>query len=134
MGGVIAVRAALQRPGLITHLVLTVTSGGINVADLGAEDWRPAFLQANPSTPRWFIELDSDLTSELGSIMAPTLLLWGDADPISPVAVGERLARLLPVATLHVLAGGTHDLAQTMASAIAPLIHGHLFSQPWSIQ
>lgn len=134
MGGVIAVRAALQRPGLITHLVLTVTSGGINVADLGAEDWRPAFLQANPSTPRWFIDLDSDLTSELGSIMAPTLLLWGDADPISPVAVGERLARLLPVATLHVLSGGTHDLAQTMASAIAPLIHEHLFSQPWSIQ
>jgi len=48
MGGVIALRAALQRPSLITHLVLTVTSAGINVADLGAQDWRPAFLQANP--------------------------------------------------------------------------------------
>lgn len=129
MGGVVAVRAALQRPDLITHLVLTVTSGGVNVSELGAQDWRPAFLEANPSVPRWFTELQSDLAPSLGSIKAPALLLWGDADAISPVTVGERLASLLPDARLHVLAGGTHDLANTLASAVAPLIDAHLARQ-----
>ena len=42
MGGVIAIRAALQCPQLVTHLVLAVTSGGIDISDLGAEDWRPS--------------------------------------------------------------------------------------------
>lgn len=32
MGGIVAVQAALQRPDLITHLVLTVTSGGVDMA------------------------------------------------------------------------------------------------------
>ena len=41
MGGIVAVLAVLQRPDLITHLVLAATSGGIKMADLGAADWRP---------------------------------------------------------------------------------------------
>jgi pimeloyl-ACP methyl ester carboxylesterase len=126
MGGVIAIRAALQRPDLVTHLVLTVTSGGIDTSSLGAHDWRPAFLEANPSVPRWFTALQPDLKPSLGSVTAPTLLLWGDADPISPVAVGERLAQLLPCTKMHVLAGGTHDLAYALAGTVAPLIDAHL--------
>jgi pimeloyl-ACP methyl ester carboxylesterase len=126
MGGVVAAMAALERPNLITHLVLTVTSGGINTAGLGAQDWRPEFLAAYPLLPPWFADFRTDLTSRLGSIQAPTLLLWGDADPISPVAVGERLAMLLPNAKLHVLSGGAHDLAHTLAVHVAPLIDAHL--------
>ncbi len=126
MGGVIAIRAAVERPHLVTHLVLTVTSGGIATADLGARDWRPEFLAANPRLPRWFNSFTEDLAPSLQLVEVPALLLWGDADPISPVAVGERLASLLPRAELHVLAGGTHDLANTLASSIAPLIDEHL--------
>ena len=126
MGGVIAMQAALNQPKLITHLILTVTSGGINVSDLRAEDWRPAFLETNPSFPRWFIDYKSDLSADLRSIKVPVLLIWGDADPISPVTVGERLRNLLPHARLHVLPGGTHDLAFSLASSVAPLIDEHL--------
>lgn len=126
MGGVIAIQAALKRPELVTHLVLTVTSGGIDVADLRAEDWRLAFLKANPSFPRWFTDYKTDLSANLGSINAPVMLLWGDADPISPVGVGERLSKLFPRARLHVFAGGTHDLANTLATSVAPLIDEHL--------
>jgi pimeloyl-ACP methyl ester carboxylesterase len=126
MGGVIAMHSALARPSLITHLVLAVTSGGVDVADFGAEDWRPAFIAENPTVPRWFIDFQSDLTDRLRAITAPTLLLWGDADPISPVRVGERLARLLPNARLHVFAGGTHDLGNVLAGGVAPLIDRHL--------
>jgi poly(3-hydroxyoctanoate) depolymerase len=82
MGGVVAALVALQRPSLVTHLVLAVTSGGINAASLGAQDWRPEFFASNPSCPRWFGEFTIDLTPRLGSITAPTLLLWGNADPL----------------------------------------------------
>jgi pimeloyl-ACP methyl ester carboxylesterase len=126
MGGVIALQAALRRPDLITHLVLAVTSGGIDISDLGAEDWRPAFRKSNPSFPRWFIDYKLDLSSSLGLIHAPTLLLWGDADPVSPVAVGERLGKLLPHARMHVFAGGQHDLANALAPGVASRIDAHL--------
>lgn len=126
MGGVVAMQVALHRPDLITHLVLTVTSGGVDMSDLQAENWRPAFLEANPSFPRWFIDYNFDLSVNLWSINVPVLLLWGDDDPISPVAVGMRLRELLPHARLHVLPGGAHDLAYTHAASVAPLIDEHL--------
>lgn len=126
MGGVIAIRAALEKPVLVTHLVLSVTSGGMDMRDHGAEDWRPSFHEANPSLPRWFSTYQEDLTPSLPKLRIPTLLLWGDADPISPVGVGQRLASLLPHAKLHIFSGGEHDLASTFAADVAPLIDAHL--------
>lgn len=126
MGGVVAACCALECPQRITHLVLAVTSGGIDVADLGGADWRPAFVEEHPAIPRWFIDFRTDLTAHLRTITVPTLLLWGNADPISPVPVGERLAQLLPNARLHVLAGGAHDLGNRLAARVAPLVDRHL--------
>jgi poly(3-hydroxyoctanoate) depolymerase len=126
MGGVLALQAALAAPGWITHLVLAVTSGGLPMAEHGAEDWREAFRLAHPRLPDWFASAEVDLTDQLPSVASPVLLLWGDADPISPVRVGERLASLLPSAQLVVLPGGTHDLAVEQADVIAPLIDRHL--------
>lgn len=126
MGGVIAVRAALQKPKQITHLVLTVTSGGIDLGEFGAQDWRPAFHAANPSLPLWFAQYKDDLSVQLQSIESPVLLLWGDEDPISPVSVGKRLGSLFPRSELHVIEGGDHDLANVYPSVVAPLIDQHL--------
>lgn len=126
MGGVVAMQVALQRPEFITHLILSVTSGGIDITDLHANNWRPAFIEVNPSFPRWFIDYKSDLSANLGGIKMPVLLLWGDNDPISPVAVGVRLRELLPHARLHILPGGAHDLAHAHPASVAPLIDEHL--------
>ncbi|MCP9928807.1 alpha/beta fold hydrolase [Cyanobium sp. CH-040] len=126
MGGVLALQAALAAPGRITHLVLAVTSGGLPMAEHGAEDWREAFRLAHPRLPDWFTTAEVDLTDQLPSAAVPSLLLWGDADPISPVRVGERLASRLPAAQLVVIPGGTHDLAAERADVIAPLIDRHL--------
>jgi pimeloyl-ACP methyl ester carboxylesterase len=126
MGGVIALLAALEKPSLVTHLVLTVTSGGIDLSGLGVQDWRPSFRASNPGLPRWFTDYRVDLEPKLSAIQAPALLLWGDADPISPIAVGERLASVLPKAELHVFSGGTHDLANELAAEVAPIIDAHL--------
>ena len=42
-------------------------------------------------------------TSRYPEIDLPTLLLWGDHDHVVPLWVGERFAKTLPNATLHVL-------------------------------
>ncbi|MGL4410279.1 MAG: alpha/beta fold hydrolase [Zoogloea sp.] len=122
MGGAIALRATLTCPQHITHLVLAATSGGLDVAALGGQNWRPSLRAAQPHLPEWFADYHEDLTPRLASISAPTLLLWGDADPISPPSVGKQLARHLPRAQLEVLMGGDHDLAETHANQIAPMI------------
>jgi pimeloyl-ACP methyl ester carboxylesterase len=56
----------------------------------------------------------------------PVLLLWGDVDPISPVAVGRKLVALLPRAELVVVNGGTHDLIFERADDVVPHIETHL--------
>lgn len=126
MGGVVAMLAALRKPELITHLVLSVTSGGMDLSEFDGEDWRPTTRAAHPGLPDWFTSYREDLTSSLRELSIPTLLLWGDADPISPVKVGERLASLLPQAELQVIPGGDHSLGCTRASLVAPLIDRHL--------
>ncbi|MFT5447723.1 MAG: pimeloyl-ACP methyl ester carboxylesterase [Gammaproteobacteria bacterium] len=126
MGGVVAVRALLERTDLVTHLVLTATSGGVDMSDLGAADWRVKYLRENPTVPRWFVDYEADLTDQVRLIRVPTLLLWGDSDPISPVAVGRRLQALLPDSRLHVVHSAEHDLGNRLASIVAPVIDEHL--------
>ena len=70
-----------------------------------------------------------DRPTALVELSMPVLLLWGDADPISPVRVGQRLAQLLPCAELHVFPGADHSLGFTHAEEAARLIDGHLSSR-----
>ncbi len=122
MGGIVAVRVALRRPEAVRRLVLVATSGGIDVAGLGGANWRAEYQRSYPRAAAWITTEQPDHASDIPRITAPTLLIWGDADPISPVAVGERLLALLPNARLEVLAGATHDLAIERADEVASLI------------
>lgn len=62
-----------------------------------------------PDMDRWVARLpDLDL---------PTLLLWGRHDPVVPLWVGERLARELPRARLHVLEACGHLPAEEQPEA-----------------
>jgi pimeloyl-ACP methyl ester carboxylesterase len=126
MGGVVAIRTALRHPDKVQRLVLVATSGGVDVARLGGWDWRAAYRAEHPMAARWITDDLPDHTDELSTVTAPALLLWGDSDPISPVAVGEHLASLLPNATLRVLAGGTHSLAVDLPDEVAAQIRAHL--------
>jgi pimeloyl-ACP methyl ester carboxylesterase len=130
MGGVLALRAALARPRWVTHLVLCATSGGLPMAELGAADWRAGFRTSLSHLPDWFSTETTDLSERLAEVAAPTLLLWGDADPFSPIAVGKRLAERLPRARLQVIPGGDHDLGLHHAGPLAPLIDAHLSCTP----
>lgn len=126
MGGLVAMLTALRHPRKVRRLVLSVTSAGLDMKQLGAADWQATYHRNHPNAARWLSDVHVDLSAQLPGIALPVLLLWGDADPISPVAVGERLADLLPNARLHVLPGGDHDLVHQRADEVAPLIAAHL--------
>lgn len=125
LGGIVAVLAAAQRTHLVTHLVLVATSGGVRTDDLDVTDWMTPFLDAYPHVPRW-VGAPLDLAPQLATLTMPALLLWGDADPIAPISIGERLASLLPKASLEVMEGGEHDLAVRYAGTVASAIIEHL--------
>jgi|SoiMethySBSTD1v2_1073268.scaffolds.fasta_scaffold2130758_1 pimeloyl-ACP methyl ester carboxylesterase len=126
MGGVLALRTALEQPQRVRKLVLLATSGGVNVAALGGIDWRDTFRRLQPDAPSWFIEERSDLSAELGRVKQPTLLIFGEADLIAPVRVGHFLKAKLPNARLELVPDGTHDLEEEFPDLIASLIEAHL--------
>lgn len=126
MGGIFAMRLALLYPRKVHKLVFTAASGGIDVMRFGASDWRPAYRAEYPNAAPWITQARADHTAEISSITQPALLLWGDADTVSPVSVGRHLASLLPKAELHIIAGADHSFAETRAAEIAPLVTGFL--------
>ena len=126
MGGVIAANIALARPNVVRRLVLTVTSGGVDMASFGAADWRPDYRKSFPRAVDWITAPAVATTLPVERIAAPTLLIWGDVDSISPVAVGQHLEKRIPNARLHVVPGGDHDVAKTHATLVASLIEKHL--------
>lgn len=126
MGGYVAARVALTAPHKVRRLVLTGTSAGIPISDLGGIDWRANYRQNFPRAASWITEVREDLSSQLKSLNTPTLLLWGAIDQISPPTVGERLLALLPNAALHIVPDGDHDFPNVKAAEIAPFIAQHL--------
>ena len=126
MGGVLALRAALEVPDRVRRLVLVATSGGIDVTRLGGAPWREEWRALQPLAPPWFVDDRTDVSERLPSVRAPTLLIFGDADPLGPVRVGEFLRDRLPNARLEVIAGGTHDMEMECPDLVASLIRSHL--------
>ncbi len=126
MGGVLAARLAIERPGRVARLVLVATSGGVDVARLGAADWRRDYRASLPDVPPWFVDDRTDLSERLSSIRSPTLLLWSDADPVSPPSVARFLAGHIPRSRIEIVAGGTHAFARERPDEVAARIRAHL--------
>jgi pimeloyl-ACP methyl ester carboxylesterase len=127
MGGVVAIQAALARPAAVRRLVLAATSGGLRLPEAGFGEWRDDYRREYPQAAPWITEARVDVSDRIPAIACPTLLLWSDADPISPLAVGEALARRLPRAELVVIPGADHMFARDRAEAVAPHVARHLF-------
>jgi pimeloyl-ACP methyl ester carboxylesterase len=54
--------------------------------------------------------MTTDYSAELGKIAAPTLIIWGDQDPLCPRGEQEALAAGIVDARLVVYPGGGHNV------------------------
>jgi len=126
MGGVVATLIALDHPERVRRLVLCATSGGVDVVGLGAEDWRPGCRAELPHVPDWFVADRTDLTVRLPAVRHPTLVLYGDRDPLCPEGIARFLAERIPGATCARVAGGEHAMAHDRPDDVAPLVRAHL--------
>lgn len=119
MGGAVALTVLLRNPGKVRRLVLAVTAGGMDVSALGASDWRAEYRAEFPHVADWVVNQRPDVSARLGEVSQRCLLIWGDDDPISPLAVGKYFQTHLPDASLIVLPGGQHDLIHARAAEVA---------------
>jgi pimeloyl-ACP methyl ester carboxylesterase len=59
-----------------------------------------------------------EFRARLGALECPALILWGEADPWIPVERGRELARLIPQAELHTIAGAGHLVQEDAPGAV----------------
>ena len=127
MGGYLSVRLAASRPELVRRLVLVAPAGVPTERSmlghlvpllLAARYATPAFmpvlvrdaLRTGPMT-LWRAARDllaEDVRGDLRNIEAPTLLVWGDNDPLIPPAVGDLLREEIPDSHLLLLQKAGH--------------------------
>lgn len=131
MGAQVGVHLAARWPDRIDRLVLSDAAGipraltRSSVLSVGAEllfprAWgRPSFLatiatDAARTGPRTLVRairgiLADDIRPLLPRLECPTLLIWGEHDPFTPLEDGEAIARLVPQARLVVIEGAAHN-------------------------
>ena len=132
MGGEISIHLAASRPERIRRLVLVSAAGvprdvsATAAARLATElarlrAWgRRSFvatiavdsLRAGPFTLYRTLRhlLADDVRPLLPRVVQPTLLVWGEHDPITPVRDAHVLRNALPNARLFVVAGASHNV------------------------
>ena len=127
MGGYIAAELAAESPERVSRLVLVdaamLPAGFVSARQLlnlalTAPRLPATFLptmasdvgRAGPATLLRAIRelLAADLRPKLERIRAPTLVVWGDRDRVTPLAAGRALTAQLPDARLAVVPGAGH--------------------------
>lgn len=128
LGGAVCARVAALWPHSVDRLVLAAPAGLLERRRVpqyalplaaAARHMRPAFLRVVLADSlraglhtlyRAGTQLlgDNALGEELASISAPTLLLWGESDPLVPLSLADEYERAIPDAKLVVLAGAGH--------------------------
>ncbi|HVT05241.1 MAG TPA: alpha/beta fold hydrolase, partial [Thermoanaerobaculia bacterium] len=114
MGGQIAIHLAASRPDLIRSLVLVSSTGlpfgtdplvhleGAKMPPAGLLSFSRVlaadFLRAGPTSVAVAATrlLRDDARALLGTLRLPTLLIWGDFDPLVPARYARQMQQLIP--------------------------------------
>jgi pimeloyl-ACP methyl ester carboxylesterase len=148
-GAIVGLLVALERPELVRKLVLIgqySNDDGASPAvkamvDSFTPDSLPPFLRqlyeaVSPDGPDHFgVVFDKLLPSwradpgitleQLGGVQAPTLVLLGDSDLVTP-EYGAAMARAIPQAQLGVVPGASHGLPMEKPEVVNRLVHDFL--------
>jgi pimeloyl-ACP methyl ester carboxylesterase len=136
LGGAVAARLAARHPDRIDRLVLVDAAirpqGTRHIArpahvvrtnSRGSPGFAPLLMRdLVRSHPRSFVAatvdaLQTDWEPHLRRIDAPTLVIWGERDAITPIALGHQIAAVVPGARLITLAGAGHNPMWEFAEA-----------------
>lgn len=131
MGAQVGIHLAARWPGRVRALVLVSAAGvprtlsPVKLAELGAEmiwprawgrfDFLPTIaLDAVRAGPRTVLRatrhiLGDDIRPLLPRVTAPTLLVWGEHDPLTPVRDGRLMEDRIPDARLVVIPDAAHN-------------------------
>ncbi|WP_067683083.1 bifunctional fumarylacetoacetate hydrolase/alpha/beta hydrolase family protein [Nocardia miyunensis] len=107
-------RARIVREGGMSAVADTIVANALSRKTLETQPLasalvRELLLGQNPEGYATACEaLAAAVEPDIASIEVPVLLVTGDADPVSPVAVNEDLLAIYPNARLHVLDGVGH--------------------------
>jgi 3-oxoadipate enol-lactonase len=71
-----------------------------------------------------------DLTGRLSEITAPTLLVYGEDDPVATPEVGRKIADAIPGARLEVVPGARHGITVEFAQKTARLLREFVLAHP----
>ena len=126
MGGQIAIALAAERPDLVRSLILVNAAGmpfrfdprphvravpkppygGISIARVLVPD----FFRAGPASVAVASArvVRGDMREWMHAIRVPTLLVWGENDPLVPLVYGEAMQREIADARLVVIPGAAH--------------------------
>jgi pimeloyl-ACP methyl ester carboxylesterase len=159
MGGAIAQQFGLTYPARTAALILIATGARLRVApqilelagtDLGAAADLISRLQWGPDTPEQMIRLGHqqllanrpdvihgdylacnafDAIERLGEIRAPTLVIGGGADQLTPPRYASFLAERIPGAQLALIDGAGHMVMLEREEAVARAVERFLRDQ-----
>ena len=72
---------------------------------------RPGYLKAQGIMRDVFKKvIAQDLTAKFSKISAPTLIIWGDKDEMTPIQDAHLIQELIPNSRLEIIEGGKHAL------------------------